>query len=87
MTTLHVLAHPAAIADCRRALAPADRIILVADGVFVATQGKALAEAARVGALAADAEQRGVPLGEIEPLSYADFVAWAVACERSVTWR
>ena len=88
MPTLHLLADSAAAADCRRAIAPGDRLLLLADGVFAAAAfARAPAAGARVGALEPDAEQRGVRLGGIQPLSHAEFVAWAAACERSVTWR
>ena len=88
MPTLHLIADSAAAADCRRAIAPGDRLLLLADGVFAATAFvRAPAAGARVGALKPDAERRGVRLDGIQPLSHADFVAWAVACERSVTWR
>ena len=88
MPTLHLLADSAAAGDCRRAIAPGDRLLLIADGVFAAAAfARPPATEVRVGALESDAEQRGVSLGGIQPLSHTDFVAWAAACERSVTWR
>ena len=88
MPTLHLLADSAAAGDCRRAIAPGDRLLLIADGVFAAAEfARTPAAGARIGALEPDAERRGVRLGGIQPLSHTDFVTWAVACERSVTWR
>lgn len=84
MATLHVLANPAALASCLRALAPADRLLLLGDGARAAhalAAASAAAHAARVGVLG-----EGAPTTRVEPLSYDDFVGWVVACERSVTW-
>ena len=87
MATLHILANSAAAASCRRALAAEDRVVLLADGAR-AVAALATAEAAGIG-LVCEAEHaaamRAPPKG-VRVLSYRDFVAWVVACERSVTW-
>ena len=85
MATLHLLASPAAAASCRAALAADDAVLLLDDGVFALP---ALAKAEfRVGLLAADAEPRGIAAAAgAERLDYADFVAWVVAYDCSVTW-
>ena len=88
MATLHVLANPAEAGSCVAALAPGDCVLLVGDGTFALRSlvGGELPGAVRLGALTQDAEQRAVTLEGTRALSYADFVAWAVACDRSVTW-
>ena len=88
MATLHILANPAEAAVCVAALAPGDRLLLVGDGTFALRSlvGAKSPIAARLGALAQDAERRAVTLEGAHPLSYADFVAWAAECERSVSW-
>ena len=86
MATLHILSNPAAAASCARALAPEDRLLLLADGVR-AYGAMANANAACVGVLS-DGEQpvAPTPRSDAQTLSYGDFVSWVVACERSVTW-
>ena len=86
MATLHILANPAAQAACVRALAPADRLLLLGDGVRAA-DAAARAYAARIGVLAEDAPVPAASSDQrLERLSHAGFVDWVVACERSVTW-
>ena len=86
MATLHLLAAADAAASCLAALAPGDSLLLIGDGVFA--QPAQTPVDARVGILGDDAARRGVvPRDGVRQLSYEDFVAWAVACERSVTWR
>lgn len=87
MATVHILSNPAAAESCAQALAAEDRLLLLADGVR--TCGAMVnAGAACVGVLH-DAEDKAttptVPR-DVQLLSYDDFVAWVVACERSVTW-
>lgn len=91
MATLHILADPGAVASCLGAAASGDRVLLIDDGVFAAPRREAdSAPAPRVerwGALREHAAARGVALdAAVEALDYDDFVAWACACERSVTW-
>ena len=86
MATLHILANPAAQAACLRAVAPADWLLLLGDGAR-AMGAAAGVHAARIGVLAEDAPTRSALSDQrLERLSYAGFVDWVVACERSVTW-
>ena len=85
MATLHILSNPAAAESCARALAAEDRLLLLADGVR-ARAAMANAKAACVGVLRDAENQATAPADHVQSLSYADFVAWVVACERSVTW-
>lgn len=87
MATLHLLASPDATESCVAAASSEDSLLLLGDGVFaLATLAQHTSDAA-VGVLQADAESRGITVPAwVEPLSYADFVAWVVACQRSVTW-
>lgn len=85
MAVLHLLANPDAGASCLALAAVEDSLLLIGDGVFAlpAVAGAAL----RLGALRDDAAERAVVIPDgIEALSYDDFVAWVVACERSITW-
>ena len=85
MAVLHLLSNPDAAASCLAAVAEGDSLLLIGDGVFALPS--AGSSKARLGVLGEDAAQRGVALPETaEALSYADFVAWAVACRSSVTW-
>ena len=87
VATLHILSNPAAAASCARALAAEDRLLLLADGVR-ARGAMANAKAACVGVLRDAEHQATAPAlpADVQSLSYDDFVAWVVACERSVTW-
>ena len=87
MATLHILSNPAAAESCARALAAEDRLLLLAGGVR-ARGALANAKAAWVGVLGDAEDQATAPAlpADVQVLSYADFVAWVVACERSVTW-
>ena len=86
MATLHLLSNPTAAASCLAAVAADDAVLALADGVFAIAGLDRLP--VRLGALQDDAERRGVALPkEVEKLSYADFVDWVAAFERSVTWR
>lgn len=87
VATLHILSNPAAAESCARALAAEDRLLLLADGVR-ARGAMANAKAACVGVLRDAEDQATAPAlpDHVQSLSYADFVAWVVACERSVTW-
>ena len=84
MGILHILSNPDSAASCLAAMADGDSLVVLGDGVF-ALPGVATSE--RVGVVAEDAVDRcvGLPDG-IKRLSYADFVAWVVACRSSVTW-
>ena len=85
MAVLHLLANPAAAASCVAAARAGDSLLLLGDGVFALAT---LDTPARVGVLRADAEARGVVApASAQRISYAEFVEWVVACERSVTWR
>lgn len=87
MATLHILSNPAAAESCARALAAEDWLLLLADGVR-AHGAMANAKAACVGVLRDAENQATAPAlpADMQSLSYDDFVAWVVACERSVTW-
>lgn len=86
MATLHLLSNPSAAASCLAAVAAGDAVLALADGVFVLAAQDQLP--VRLGALQDDAERRGLTLpNEVEQLSYADFVDWVAAFDRSVTWR
>lgn len=84
---MHILSNPAAAESCARALAAKDRLLLLADGVR-ARAAMVNANAARVGVLHVEQDEpaAAAPQPEMQVLSYDDFVAWVVACERSVTW-
>ena len=84
MATLHLLANPNAAASCRAALAEADAMLLLDDGVFALAT---IPAGTRLGVLEADAERCGVAIPDTaERLAYADMVAWIAAYDRSVTW-
>ncbi len=84
MGILHILSNPDSAASCLVAMADGDSLVVLGDGVF-ALPG--IATSARVGVVAEDAVDLSVALPDgIEQLSYADFVAWVVACRGSVTW-
>lgn len=85
MATLHLLSNPSAAATCLAALAAGDALLVVGDGVY-ALDVIAGAAATQIGVLRDDARARGIAPSPIRELSHADFVAWVVACERSVTW-
>lgn len=84
MATLHLLANPNAAASCLAAVADSDSLLLIGDGVFAT---RAIADIARAGVLQSDAEARAVVPPPSQRISDAQFVAWVVAHERSVTWR
>ena len=88
MTVLHLLASPAAVASCRSALADEDSLLLIGEGVLAQPMLLTVeTPKVRSGVLAEDAERFGLAtVAGVERLSYADFVAWVVECERSVTW-
>ena len=86
MATLHLLANPDAAASCLAALAENDALLALGDGVYALDEVAAQTTAARVGVLSEDARARGVSPSGVRELSYAEFVAWVVECERSVTW-
>ena len=85
MAVLHLLSNPDASASCIAALADGDALLLVGDGVFALPTLEV--PAAKTGVLRNDAQARGLePAPDIQVLSYADFVAWVVDCDKSVTW-
>ena len=88
MAVLHLLSNPAAAASCLDALAAEDSLLLIGEGVFaLSAVAAAVQPDVRLGFLAEDAQRLGVvPMPDGQALSYADFVAWVVECERSVTW-
>ncbi len=88
MAVLHLLANPAAVASCRSALAADDSLLLIGEGVLAQPLLLTIeTPKVRQGVLAEDAERFGLAaVAGVERLSYADFVAWVVECERSVTW-
>ena len=88
MAVLHLLANPAAVASCRSALAADDSLLLIGEGVLAQPMLPTVeTPKVRLGVLAEDAERFGLAtVAGVERLSYADFVAWVVECERSVTW-
>lgn len=88
MAVLHLLSNPAAAASCLNALAAEDSLLLIGEGVFALSMVAATVQPdVRLGFLAEDAQRLGVaPMPDGQALSYADFVAWVVECERSVTW-
>lgn len=87
MAVLHLLANPAAVASCLPALADEDSLLLLGEGALALPLILAAGpRKAQLGVLADAAAQFGVAPGPAMVLSYADFVAWVVACERSVTW-
>ena len=93
MAVLHLLSNPAAANSCLSALADEDSVLLIGEGVLaqplVAAPERSTVETpkVRLGVLAEDAERFGLAtVAGVERLSYADFVAWVVECERSVTW-
>ena len=87
MAVLHLLANPDAAASCAAATSGEDSLLLLGDGVFALATMDAPATAAKLGVLLPDAESRGLAVPTwAERLTYADFVAWVVACQRSVTW-
>lgn len=84
MATLHLLANPNAAASCCAALAEADAVLLLDDGVFALAS---IPAGTRFGVLEADAERCGIAVPDTaERLGYADMVAWVAAYDRSVTW-
>lgn len=88
MAVLHVLSNPAAVASCRSALAEDDSLLLIGEGVLAQPLLLTIeTPKVRWGVLAEDAERFGLAtVASVERLSYAEFVAWVVECERSVTW-
>ena len=87
MAVLHLLSNPAAASSCLDALAADDSLLLIGEGVFALSPVVAAEPAARLGFLADDAQRLGVaPAPGVLAVSYAEFVAWVVECERSVTW-
>ena len=88
MAVLHLLSNPAAVASCRSALAEDDSLLLIGEGVLAQPLLLTIeTRKVRLGVLAEDAERFGLAtVAGVERLSYADFVAWVVECERSVTW-
>ena len=88
MAVLHLLSNPAAAASCLDTLAAEDSLLLIGEGVFALSAVAAAVQSdVRLGFLAEDAQRLGVvPMPDGQALSYADFVAWVVECERSVTW-
>ena len=88
MAVLHLLANPTAVASCRSALVADDSLLLIGEGVLAQPLLLTVeTPKVRLGALAEDAERFGLAkVASVERLSYADFVAWVVECERSVTW-
>ena len=87
MAVLHLLSNPAAASSCLDALAADDSLLLIGEGVFALSMVVAAKPAVRLGFLAEDAQRLGVPLvhGTLA-VSYAEFVAWVVECQHSVTW-
>lgn len=87
MAALHLLANPAAVASCLPALADDDALLLLGEGALALPQILAARPVtARLGVLADAATIFGVAADSAAQLSYADFVAWVVESERSVTW-
>lgn len=87
MAVLHLLANPDAAASCVAAADGKDSLLLLGDGVFALATMDGQGFDATVGVLLPDAESRGVAVSPwAERLTYADFVAWVVACQHSVTW-
>ena len=88
MAVLHLLSNPAAAASCRSALAEDDSVLLIGEGVLAQPLLLTIeTPKVRLGVLAEDAERFGLAtVAGVERLSYADFVAWVVECERSATW-
>lgn len=88
MAVLHVLSNPAAVASCRSALAEDDSLLLIGEGALAQPLLLTIEPPkVRLGVLAEDAARFGLAtVAGVERLSYADFVAWVVECERSVTW-
>ena len=84
MATLHLLANPNAAASCHAALAEADAVLLLDNGVFALPS---IPADTRLGVLKADAERCAVAIPDTtERLSYAEMVVWVAAYDRSVTW-
>ena len=87
MAILHLLANPAAASSCLDAVAADDSLLLIGEGVFALSMVVAAEPAVRLGFLADDAQRLGVaPVPSVLAVSYAEFVAWVVECEHSVTW-
>ena len=88
MAVLHLLSNPAAANSCLSALADEDSVLLIGEGVLAQPMLLTVeTPKVRLGVLAEDAERFGLAtVAGVERLSYADFVAWVVECERSVTW-
>ena len=90
MPVLHLLANPDASGACLALAKAEDALLLMGDGVLAlpaVASAAARGAAPRLGVLSDDAQARAVAAPDtVQALSYDDFVAWVVACERSITW-
>ena len=86
MGILHLLSNPGAAPSCFAAVAEDDAVLLLGDGVFALTARTS--SPVPIGVLRDDAASRGVAIPDhVRQMSQADFVAWVVAFDTSVTWR
>jgi tRNA 2-thiouridine synthesizing protein B len=80
--------------SCLRVAAPADRILLLGDGVYAAIAGSPGEDrlqgiAAAVFALSQDVAAAGISRGiseRVEVIDFDGFVALTEACERQLNW-
>jgi len=87
MNTLHLINHPAALAECLDVAASADTILLLENGVYAVVD---LAPGRRLCALETDVRARGLAArlpAHVELASDEDFVALVETHQPVVTWR